>query len=1285
MANGDYPHQSGTEQSPLGPSFGIQKVEDFPVLPYERQLAKAIGVSIEEYKLYRRQLINSNKSRPAAYDHIPDVRNDPTGGILTSIVIGLVLTAVSTLLTPKPKEPKQNEQKDPIQLNSQEGRKRFNNTAGFDGVQGVADLGSTIPILFGQYKAIDGENYGGIYVSPALIWSRMFSYGSHQGFKGLYLLGEVTIDMDTVPVPLEGIAIGTASLQSLSDKQYAVYTKSARDDGRIKAGNLKYGTRGYPAAGDPEEQDDIFTSPTLVDEHDRGFCMAYSPQNNVAFGCYAPIANGTAYRVNFKIVPFPERPGSPDDPSGQIKSDRKKIVGEESYERSDGMSGVGRGYSPLMGITRVGGNAPRYVTRDVPVNIGDELNFVIRSKKLSDNDLELNIDSVENAAEDINNALANTRAAADDALQIGELFMIGRTVWQVVSRTGGEGGRKVWRMGNNYPDINVTLKMVEHTGGPVTQTVGVAGQAGVGLLQHPTSNATAITDEGGVFGTRSPESGWCGPTFWPLTKVAMAVVRNQRLADTTEIGIRSQVWNQANGLCNFNSLISPSQLTQYEEDEISVSSGTMSRYFTRTSVFTIQLREVDKEGENEWVSINEQFCVTGSQPVDQFNFIRIKLLGGPKKLEFRMVPKSGADIAKYGTEDAVFLRLNAKTGNVIGQTMNVIGIGAVRITIVGDRVVSGDIERNPEMATGAYSGSYSETQVSTVDSCSFAQWLPTNYTSGREQAFLCAMFGVATSGSRTGTLIFYANGNRGGGSQFTAEISVYGIEAPEGFRNKYGRTHAWKIQSTRPVAGSTTGNWGAVNKAGRMIYNRNLNAGAVFASVNGFTDVGAELFVTPGIDFIRNENPGSDERLFEEKSQYADLSHYAEITKSNASNPEHSITYCNESISTPVVPSYPLSILGFAVRSSKQITNLNQLNCWLPDGVNCRRLLDNSEGPSNLFTDLIWYIFNNKNGGIGSLTNESWLDRSSFESTARFLRANKFFFDGAIEQKVNIRNYLTQLAPLFLCNFVVSAGKFAVTPAIPYDNNSGVINSKAIDIAAIFSEGNIVEGSYGLDYLDRSEREKFKAIVNYRLNPKNQAPVVGSVLVRRADEDSVGYPTETFDLTAFCTSRDHAIKVGKYLIALRNEVDHTVKFKTPPTGLNLGPGQYIKIYSENMPTSSTRIAAIDAYSGGILSVDTFEDGTYTVNIYSPGADQVETIDIEIKNNKVTAKNLWGSIFSTFVPEGRSDVYLVEELSIDEDGLVDVVASHFPVVDGASVIAEQVVSPDNWFVTDGIEV
>ena len=44
------------------------------LLPYERDPIDALGCTVEEYEDYRKSLINYGKRRPAAYDHIPDVR-----------------------------------------------------------------------------------------------------------------------------------------------------------------------------------------------------------------------------------------------------------------------------------------------------------------------------------------------------------------------------------------------------------------------------------------------------------------------------------------------------------------------------------------------------------------------------------------------------------------------------------------------------------------------------------------------------------------------------------------------------------------------------------------------------------------------------------------------------------------------------------------------------------------------------------------------------------------------------------------------------------------------------------------------------------------------------------------------------------------------------------------------------------------------------------------------------------------------------------------------------------
>ena len=169
---------------------------------------------------------------------------------------------------------------------------------------------------------------------------------------------------------------------------------------------------------------------------------------------------------------------------------------------------------------------------------------------------------------------------AGDTLQVGELFMIGRTIWQVTSRSGGAEGVYVPGAG----DININMKMIETTTGDEASVIGAAGRRGLGY--GILNNSTGVTSEGDTF---DKDKGWCGPAFWPVTRYALGVVRNSRITDMTEIGIRSQVWIRAEGICNFNSLITPSELADYESDGISVQSGTMTQYMKRSSCFTISV------------------------------------------------------------------------------------------------------------------------------------------------------------------------------------------------------------------------------------------------------------------------------------------------------------------------------------------------------------------------------------------------------------------------------------------------------------------------------------------------------------------------------------------------------------------------------------------------------------------------------------------------------------------------------------------------------------------------
>ena len=129
----------------------------FILLPQDREIMAATGMSEEEYRWFVKEAIRHSKVRPS----------DPVALagfslILVNLAISLLLTGVAYLLTPKPSEEKDTEVEQRNDVDGQDivRRDRYTPKAGFDSVQQVVELGSVIPII---YAKRDGK-YGGIRV-----------------------------------------------------------------------------------------------------------------------------------------------------------------------------------------------------------------------------------------------------------------------------------------------------------------------------------------------------------------------------------------------------------------------------------------------------------------------------------------------------------------------------------------------------------------------------------------------------------------------------------------------------------------------------------------------------------------------------------------------------------------------------------------------------------------------------------------------------------------------------------------------------------------------------------------------------------------------------------------------------------------------------------------------------------------------------------------------------------------------------------------------------------------
>ena len=1454
-------------------------VYDIPLLPYERELIKTIGITEEEYKEFTDEVRRRGAVRPAEYAHIPDIRNgEPVTTILISLAVSLVLTGVSYLLTPKPKMPgaRRRDGGGIVDLAGATGASRFTPSRGFETLAELADYASPIPIIFGRYDS--RQKAGGMLVSPKLVWSRMFSHGAFQRAQLLFVVGEQGLKNGIEKPDLSGIFLGNNALDSIYDDYFAFYWKSnSNNESRIRAGNLRYGTRGKPDSGDPESggngaSAEVFVCPTLSDERGIGFCHAYSPANSTEFGVYGAIANGTGYRVNYEIISIPQGEGQKKltDAKRSSALSRLKIVGDQNYFRkgnkgsigdddhaksiiNDNQEGLGRNYSPRMGITSItrvngtvrtsGADLRRTITN---IAVGDVATFVISASSIAKDHYQY--EGKGESVDDINSAVESLQLAADDAMRLGEQFEIGGCIWKVSKRT-------LRRFEPRKTDQVVELTCIdnEHS---LTKSVGVV---------HPVK-VVRPADEyiGDSFdGSEGPQT--IGEAFYPITKVSMGLVRNNRPAVVTEIGIKSTVYQALKGLCAFNSLITPNEIEDYDEDNIQVRTGRITAYIARSTVFRIFVRkagDVDKSFD----LIPLYFVIRGYRPTAQYTFIRFRNDEiGAEELEFKFVQMSGSELRDLPNETIV-RDISQPEGTNLGDleqvTVNLPNIGRMTISFPGTRVDKESIVsnrefyRNPREIAGTIEDEFPSTvtyeqnrpgpeagTVATGELTKGGNISNLTTTKGKTGAFLFELAGDADQakyamyseqtfttrefitskdedkpteanqaykkfltikwtlqkvpveqvvvdssgntlglgyislndqgwtwkyikmevvgsgpGFKAGEVVEIKRGleatNRTSGhSAYTTanpfvknhpdgtmtwsgvKLIVFGIERdviivgrgqgyrhvvfgdaadyPEGtwrtvtrtvqgpigvntktiklqlraFSKKLAsdfelkRRVGWSIPQVEVVNdGVTSSTWEKGEKFRDMV---DVTSSNPFRTV--YSRVGVE-FKIGDLETLTTETPPTltGDAVFAQQTQLVDISHYRDLVeKSNDGSPEHQIVYVNEIQENAEIPVMnDLTLAGLSLKAGRNFTQLDQMRCWLASGIQVERLhperdkvyQDSSlNGASNLFTDLVYFLLTDQMTGAGGLLGMSasdtpLVDKNDLIETSKFLFTNKLFFNGSIVDRTNLRQFIADLAPYFLCNFVITDGKFSLKPALP-TGLSGRLKSGPVPIEQIFTEGNILEDTFKLEYLGAEERRAFQAVVRFRQERPNRFPEEKSISVKGGSSvySTPGVsllPQEQFDLTQFCTSEEHAILVAKYFLALRRLVTHTINFSTTLDGLNIRAGSFIRVVTQSSPYSSVSNGTVSS-AGVITSAAEIIDGQYKVNYYKSDNNDVEEGVMTVSNNTVADSTFHNAVFSLVNDRVSQNVYVVEQLTFSQEGTVDIVASEHPCFDDGS--------------------
>jgi hypothetical protein len=240
-----------------------------------------------------------------------------------------------------------------------------------------------------------------------------------------------------------------------------------------------------------------------------------------------------------------------------------------------------------------------------------------------------------------------------------------------------------------------------------------------------------------------------------------------------------------------------------------------------------------------------------------------------------------------------------------------------------------------------------------------------------------------------------------------------------------------------------------------------------------------------------------------------------------------------------------------------------QVHCFIRGGIYVPRLLDSVTGPSNNVADLLLYLLRNS-----SRVPEAMIDTAtSFLAAATFTNANGFWFNGVVSQSTNLRDWISNTLQYFLLRQARIGGKEALKPLIP-TNANGTIKTTAVSWVFTFTEQHIIPGSFEITYTPLADRKPFCATVLWRQQDDLGIPVMRTAEVRYTGT-AVDGPYEQHDLSAFCSTENHAVKVGAYIIAKRKHVTHRLQLGVKPDGYNptLAAGDLVRVRLERVAST----------------------------------------------------------------------------------------------------------------------
>jgi hypothetical protein len=400
--------------------------------------------------------------------------------------------------------------------------------------------------------------------------------------------------------------------------------------------------------------------------------------------------------------------------------------------------------------------------------------------------------------------------------------------------------------------------------------------------------------------------------------------------------------------------------------------------------------------------------------------------------------------------------------------------------------------------------------------------------------------------------------------------------------------------------------------------------------------------------------------------------------------PEFRITAVTEQQVESIAGKYEnLSMMALGIYSGKGVQDLRSITAYVTQGKSSW-IVNETTGARTYSADSTSYapdifadtILDTENG-IGKYAKSEGVDWNGVALAKRFCKNNglgcQLFMDGVIAEQTPWRQFWAETAPFSLLEFARVGGRETLIPAVPV-NSAGVANREVI-VNALFTTGNVLEGSYKEEFIDYgSAVQDLIATVIYRETESQDVfPRNSSVTVSLKDvEDDVAV-LQSFDLSQFVTQREQAILFAKLLCNQRRWIRRGIEFKTFPTDTPISPGAYI--YVDIGLIAWDNISSGIVMAGGALNAPltpSIANGTYSVLVYKTGNQTFSLDGVVVSNGTAAALAPYaGHMFVLGAKADRKRVFRVTEVQMDEEGEVTIKGTEHPCEDSGGKLLSRI--------------